>query len=227
MPRSNTKKWSDTHKYKTWSNKEARKIKDKQEQDVCDCISEFKGGNCNSCHKADFQSAAVQTLHPRCVQTRFTVLMLRMREENLGRGAYIMVPVSRTTFYTVVYPALSNVHFWHAHYGDWAIPLFRTRLIGSLANTKAVQRAFGSAFICPRQQAGLSGYNSTLANGPLAGYLLFLCPDPQKGFQVSVCLAFFRHLHSSTIISTKFLNFPFRTLRIVGPLLMKGRNHFI
>jgi len=122
-----------------------------------------------------------------------------MREENLGQGAYILVPVSRTTFYTVVYPVLSNVHFWHAHYGDWALPQFKTRLIGCLKNIKEVRRVFGHKFVKPRAQADLSGYNTNPQEGRLAGYLLFLNPL-HKGFQLS-----YNHEHQVLKFSFAYL----------------------
>jgi hypothetical protein len=106
-----------------------------------------------------------------------------MHYEKLGT-AYIMIPVPRTVFYTFVYPKLTEVHFWSGHYGDWAVPQFRTRLLGSMSTLRGLRKVFGTRFVQPKQQAGLSSYNTNPENGPITGYLLFF--NTSKPFTFSV-----------------------------------------
>jgi len=124
-------------------------------------IRNFKNKRCSIDLVTDFQNSALQTL------------CSRMRAENLCDG-YIMIPVPRTVYYTFVYPKLNDVRFWSAHYGDWAIPQFRTRVVGSVNTLRGLRKIFGARFVKPKQQQELSGYNSDLKNGALCGYLLFL-----------------------------------------------------
>jgi len=135
-------------------------------------INQFAHKSCSRDLIKDFQSLSLDTLHSR------------MREENLGKEAYIMIPVPRSIFYSFVYPQLHGVHFWHAHYGDWAHPRFQTRLIGSINRLVNLRRIFGLPFVRPRAQPDLSGYNTDPKKGPVCGYLLFL-EKGLKGFGFS------------------------------------------
>jgi hypothetical protein len=116
----------------------------------------------------------------------FTVrtLSLRMRFEKVGTG-YLMLPVPRTVYYSHVYTMLVNVRFWSGHYGDWAIPQFRTRLVGSVSSMDALRDIFGPQFVQPKQQASLSGYNTNQEKGPASGYLLLF--NLAKAITCSVC----------------------------------------
>jgi len=133
----------------------------------------------------DFQSGASQTL---CA---------RMRFDNLGVG-YIMLPVPRTVYYSFVYKHLRQTCFWSAHYGDWALPQFRTRLVGSIKSLEELHAVFGPQFVKPKQQADLGGYNCDLEKGPLCGYLLFL--DNNKTFTFS-----YNHTHQVLKFSFSYL----------------------
>ena len=104
--------------------------------------------------------------------------------ENLGT-AYIMLAVPRTVYYSFVFPKLDETRFWSAHYGDWALPQFQTRLLGSLNSLEKLREVFGTCFVQPKQQPDLDGYNTDPTKGPLAGYLLFL--NYHNTFTFSVC----------------------------------------
>jgi len=96
-----------------------------------------------------------------------------------------MISVPCTVFYSFVYPKLDKPHFWSAHYGDWAKPTFRTRLVSSVYELKILRKIFGAEFVCPKKRADLDGYNDGSGNGSLCGYLLFL--NTNKPFVLSVC----------------------------------------
>jgi len=139
-------------KHKTWNNKQGKAVKLAQEDEVRASIKQFKGRTCSPDLINDFQNSAVQTLRTR------------MRAELLTKG-YIMVPVARTVFYTFVFPLLESTRFWSAHYGDWARPTFRTRLVGTVGTLKQLRLIFGAAFVCPKEQSDLAGYNTDMAKG--------------------------------------------------------------
>jgi len=143
-----------------------------------------------------------------------------MQEENLGKEAYIMIPIPRSIFYSFVYPQLHGVHFWHAHFGDWAHPRFQTRLIGSIYGLVDLWHIFG---LQPRAQPNLSGYNTDPKKGPVCGYLLFL-DKGLKGFGFSVCFLVVVFFNSSSIITdSKPWSSPSHTSPIAGAAKMELR----
>jgi len=173
-------------KYKTWSNKEGKQVKKKQEQEICTFIRRFKSSECPEALVEDFQSSALQ------------ILCSRMRSENLGQG-YIMISVPRTVYYSFIYPRLDATHFWSAHYGDWALARFRTRVI-SVCSTDTLHNVFGGRFVQPKEQPDLGGYNNDPKKGPLCGYLLFL--NSTNTFTLS-----YNHTHQVLKFSFTYLTY--------------------
>jgi len=106
-----------------------------------------------------------------------------MNPTGIGKRAQIFVQVPRTFFYAFVYPKLSKVRHWVAHYGDWARQTYRHRLIGDVNTISDLRNIFGDLFVGPLTCAEIGGYNDDLTKGELCGHMLFL--DYEKGFKLS------------------------------------------
>ena len=107
-----------------------------------------------------------------------------MDQWHIGKNTQIFFQVPRTLFYAFVYPKLSNIKHWVAHYGDWASMTYRHRLISRVDGIAELRNIFGDLFVAPRTVAELDGYNNDLQKGPLCGYMLFL--EYHQSFTLSV-----------------------------------------
>ena len=103
-----------------------------------------------------------------------------------------------THFYTTIYLHLSNICYFHAHFGDWAKPTFWFRIVADFTRSKVESAsnmqvtsfaklcaAFGDNFTKPKEVPDLGNYNSDLSKGELAGHLCFL--DNHSPVTISVC----------------------------------------
>jgi hypothetical protein len=63
-------------------------------------------------------------------------------------------------------------------------------LIGWVSNTDQLAQIFGGPFVKPKQQADMGGYNTSVWNGEICGYLMFL----KAGYKFSVCWPCFVNL---------------------------------
>jgi len=97
-----------------------------------------------------------------------------MSGNKLGNKALIVADVPKTIFFGHVVPKLTRTSFSHVRYGDWSIPRFCMRFVGSVSGITDLIPILGDSFVAPRTIPELSGYNGDPAKGATAGHVLLL-----------------------------------------------------
>jgi len=160
-----------------WNDKDQHTIKRERIRQVKKDARKHKGTIIPPSFLQDFRQIWLHLFNYRIHWTRF------------GVSAIARAGVLRSGYYSLIYPKLTNVRYWMAHWGDWSLKQFNFRVIGEISKIKDLQAIFGEELLRPRECDDLEPYNPDPSMGEVVGFMCFLDPsnftlsyDPERQF---------------------------------------------